>query len=123
MGNEVTYEFYAGSFGGTLLLSDASFPRLIRRAQAYVDHATFGRADFSNLLIKTVVCEIADMLFSEEKRSAGGKVIASEGTDGYSVSYVPEAMQGETVETVLEKKAYKIIEMYLSNTGLLCLEV
>lgn len=123
MGNEVTYEFYSGSFGGTLLLPDASFPRHIRRAQAYVDRATFGRADFSDQLIRTTVCEVADMLFLEEKKSVSGKMVASESTDGYSVSYVSEAQQGETAEDVLEKKAYKIIELYLSNTGLLCWEV
>ena len=48
-----------------------------------------------------------------------GKIVKSENTDGYSVSYVTERIDGQDAEKVLENKLYRIAKVYLGNTGLL----
>ena len=56
---------------------------------------------------KCAVCEMTEILYADEKRS--GKT--SENTDGYSVSY--------DTEKSLSSTFYDVVQVYLSDTGLL----
>ena len=53
--------------------------------------------------------------------SAAGK--KSESNDGYSVTYVTEAQDGQTAEEALRKKIYEAIRLYLLPTGWLSRKV
>lgn len=117
----VDYEFYAESYRGEL--SESEFQNAVIKATAHVRRITFGRADSCVYgdEVKLATCAVCDVIAAEEKKQAAnnGMHISSENTDGYSVSYVSELESGESAEELLNRKAYKAAEVFLSPTGLL----
>lgn len=119
------YNFYSNVYSGKI--DRSAFHQLIIKATACVRKITFGRADENLELeeVKLAACAVCDVYAASEKnlQKHNGKMVASENTDGYSVSYVQEQTSGETAEELLNRKAYKAAEMFLDSTGLLCWEV
>lgn len=121
MNNYVDYEFYAESYHGKLGGDD--FEKAVIKATAYVRRFTFGRADgcSDDEDVKLATCAVCDVIVEDEsfRKKHQGRNITSENNDGYSVSFVQEQNAGETAEEMLNRKAYKAAEVFLSPTGLL----
>lgn len=119
-----TYEYYVEKYHGTLVPYEI-FSRMINKASQHIDYFTFGRITEENRDIfpslPACACDMAEVIYKMQKDHKTGKEIKSESTDGYSVSYVTECVDGEIAESTLRRKLYSIAEIYLSNTGLLYL--
>ena len=109
---KVDYSFYTDTYGGTRISQD-DWKKISQKAEQRLDSFTFGRCSgewegeaWCNQA-KCAVCEMAEIMFDEERRS--GKT--SENTDGYSVSFDTSV----SVTTNL----YGIAYLYLGNTGLM----
>lgn len=109
---EVEYSFYTETYGGNKI-PDHYWQRLSQKAAQRLDAFTFGRCagdcegePWCNSA-KCAVCEMAEILFTDEKRD--GKT--SENNDGYSVSF-DTAMS-------LNSLLYNVARVYLGNTDLL----
>ena len=117
-----TYEYYIEKYYGTAV-PDEVFPRVIRKASQYIDHFTFGRIAEENVdeytALPDCACDMAEAIYSMLESPENKREKKSESTDGYSVSYVTECVDGQSKEEVLKKKLYSIAKLYLSGTGLL----
>lgn len=111
---QVEYGFYTDTYGGTNI-SEAAWKRLSQKAIQRLRFFTFGRIpeEWTGQIwenkAKCAVCEMSEILFSEEKRN--GKT--SENTDGYAVSYE----SADATDLQLRNVAY----VYLGSTGLMYL--
>ena len=118
------YEFYTTTYKGNLLKEE--FEKTIMKASAYVRRITFGRADDNMGMeeVKLAACAVCDLIANDEKvRSKhSGRVVTSENTDGYSVSY-ESGGNGETADELLGRKIFDTLELYLMPTGLLYMGV
>ncbi len=118
------YEFYISEYKGDLLKEE--FEKSIMKASAYVRRITFGRADDNMEMeeVKLATCAVCDLIANDEKvRSKhSGRVVTSENTDGYSVSY-ESGGNGETADELLYRKIFDTLELYLMPTGLLYMGV
>lgn len=118
------YEFYISEYKGNLLKEE--FEKSIMKASAYVRRITFGRADDNTEMdeVKIATCAVCDLIANDEKvRSKhSGRVVTSENTDGYSVSY-ESGGNGETADELLGRKIFDTLELYLMPTGLLYMGV
>lgn len=109
---KVDYEYYTEIYGGTKL-AEKDWLRVSQKAEQRLNSYTFGRLpdDWEGESwcdrAKCAVCEMTEILYADEKRS--GKT--SENTDGYSVSY--------DTEKSLSSTFYDVVQVYLSDTGLL----
>lgn len=116
------YSYYRDVFGG-VTVSEEDLPPLVRKAEAYIQYLTGGRAaDCQIDAVKDAVCAVCDVYAAEEARmkaQGDAREIASENNDGYSVSYVTEGQAGRTHEETLREKAYQAAYPYLAFTGLL----
>ncbi len=119
------YEFYKLVHHGQMKEED--FNRHIIKASAYIRKITFGRAEdhTESDAVKLSACAVCDLYEKDERQRARyqGQNITSESNDGYSVSFAPEQMSGETAEELLERKAYQAAELFLLPEGLLYLGV
>lgn len=53
-----------------------------------------------------------------KKQESNGMQIKSESTDGYSVTYVNEQTDGQTLEELMQKKAYEAVKcIYCQQDG------
>lgn len=118
-----TYQDYTKKYSGTAVTAEDVFNRLARRASAYIDMFTFGRINEGNVnsfpSLSVCVCDMVDTIFFSEDKDGLKREKKSESTDGYSVTYVAEGIDGELAEEKLKKKLYSIAKLYLINTGLL----
>lgn len=125
MNKYATYSYYAEKYGGSLTKNE--FNSQIMKACAHVRRITFGRADSNSDMdeVKLAVCAVCDLLSQDDNRRKqyGGRNVASENIDGYSVSYAQEQTAGDTAEGILHKKVYQAAEVFLEPTGLLSMEV
>ena len=117
------YSYYRDVFGGRAV-SEADFPRLARKARAYIQYLTGGRAEGCSVdAVRDAVCAVCDVYAAEEARlekaRGDAREVASENNDGWSVSYVTEGQAGRTHEETLREKAYQAAYPYLAFTGLL----
>lgn len=114
------YEFYISTYKGNLPKEE--FEKSIMKASAYVRRITFGRADDNMEMeeVKLAACSVCDLIANDEKvRSKhSGRVVTSENTDGYSVSYESGGNEG-TADELLGRKISDTLELYLMPTGLL----
>ena len=55
--------------------------------------------------------------------ASGSAGVKSESNDGYSVTYVTEAQDGQTAEAALRKKIAEAVRLYLLPTGWLSRKV
>lgn len=118
-----TYEYYTETYFGTAI-PETVFPRMIRKASQYIDYFTFGRLSEENVdsypTLPDCACDMAEVIYKMTEGSPGvGREKKSENTDGYSVTYVTESVDGQSKEDVLKKKLYSIAKLYLLETGLL----
>ena len=112
------FRYYETKYFGTSV-PEEEFSRIVKKASQYIDHFTFGRITEENMgeypTLPDCACDMCDAIFMAQKN----KEKKSENTDGYSVTYVTEGVDGETLERMLEKKLYSIAKLYLLETGLL----
>ena len=109
---KVDYSFYTDTYGGKRISQD-DWQRISQKAEQRLGRYTCGRCagdwegeSWCNRA-KCAVCEMAEILYTDEKR--GGET--SENTDGYSVSYDT----GKSLASTL----YDVARVYLGDTGLL----
>lgn len=125
MNKYADYSYYAKEYGG--VFTEEEFNSQIVKACAHVRRITFGRADSNSDMeeVKLAACAVCDLLCEDDNRRKqyGGRNIASENIDGYSVSYTQEQTVGDTTEGVIHKKVYQVAEVFLEPTGLLSMEV
>ena len=118
------YEYYISAYKGKL--AEEEFEKSIMKASAYVRRITFGRADDNMEMeeVKLATCAVCDLIANDEKvRSKhSGRVVTSENTDGYSVSY-ESGGNGKTADELLGRKISDTLELYLMPTGLLYMGV
>ena len=118
------YEYYTSTYKGNLTKEE--FKRSITKASAYVRRITFGRADENKELdeVKLAACAVCDLIANDEKvRSKhSGRVVTSENTDGYSVSY-ESGGNGETTDDLLKRNIFDTLLLYLEPTRLLYMGV
>lgn len=113
------YVFYSDTYQGEMDESD--FERNALSASQYIRYLTHGRSDgYEGDELKYAVCEAADILYASYQKIADGTgEKKSENTDGYSVSYVTQARDGETIEELANRKMTGAIRKWLLPTGLL----
>lgn len=118
------YTFYVSEYRGNL--TDEEFDKSVIPASAHVRRITFGRADDNMEMeeVKLATCAVCDLIANDEKvRSEHlGRVVTSENTDGYSVSY-ESGGNGKTADELLGRKISDTLELYLMPTGLLYMGV
>lgn len=118
------YTFYVSGYRGNL--TDEEFDKSVIPASAHVRRITFGRADDNMEMeeVKLATCAVCDLIANDEKvRSEHlGRVVTSENTDGYSVSY-ESGGNGGTADELLSRKISDMLELYLMPTGLLYMGV
>lgn len=118
------YKFYTTTYKGKLPKEE--FEKSITKASAYVRRITFGRADDNAEMdeVKIATCAVCELLANDEKARSKhlGRVVTSENTDGYSVSY-ESGGNGETADELLGRKIFDTLELYLMPTGLLYMGV
>lgn len=107
-----------GQYGGEL--TEEQFRRVIVPVSAHIRRITFDRADRSMEEVQHAACACCDLLYADQAAKAEhqGREVASENTDGYSVSYVQE-QGGKTAQEILAGKIYQTAALYLEPTGLL----
>lgn len=113
------YTFYKERYGGTQ--DEADFEQNAMSASQYIRNITHGKSDgYDGDELKYATCESADALFSMSQASGNSyREKKSENTDGYSVTYVVEGRDGETLEELTERKVYGIVRKWILSTGLL----
>lgn len=89
------FAYYQGTYHGALI-SAADWPLREREASAFIDRITFGRLRHGwevTADVQNAVCTVAEKLqlldtqTAAQAQAASAAGIASENTDGYSVSY------------------------------------
>lgn len=114
------YTFYADIYHGEM--EEADFERYALSASQYIRAMTYNRSDdCEGDELKYAVCESSDVLYELDQKMGAGSSgeKKSESTDGYSVSYVVEGKDGETVLELAGRKIGNIIRKWLLPTGLL----
>lgn len=122
----VSYDYYSTTFGGSI--PEADFSAAEAKAEAYISYLTYVNGDVfaaEDDRVKRAVCVAADVIYSSEQTSAssGTAGIKSESNDGYSVTYVTEAQDGQTAEAALRMKVAEAVRIYLLPTGWLSRKV
>lgn len=111
------YEFYIKKSHGKL--AQDAFEINVLEASFFLQYITLGKSDKQQPeALRYAVCAITDMYVKERERAEEG-VLKAENNDGYSVTYVTEMKDGETIEELLQRKAMNIARKYLIHTGLL----
>lgn len=113
------YEFYTENAHGKL--ERDCFEKEVLEASFFLRYITQGKSDkVQPEALQYAACSIADMYAEQKQKAASGMMQKkSENTDGYSVSYVSEMKEGETIETLLNTKAFQISKKCLTGTGLM----
>ena len=113
------YEFYTGKAHGKL--ERDRFEEEVLEASFFLRYLTLGKSDrVQPEELKYAACAVADAYVKEKQKAGAGEAgKKSESTDGYSVSYVSELKDGETLEELLSRKALQIAKRYLAGTGLM----
>lgn len=116
------YSYYRDVFGGAAI-SEEDFPPLVRRAEAYIQYLTSGKAASIQMdAVRDAVCTVCEVYAADRdktKTQGDAREVVSENNDGYSVSYVTEGQTGQTHEEMIRQKAYQAAYPYLAFTGLL----
>ncbi len=117
----VSYEFYSQTFGTTI--PEADFPKVEAKAEAVIGYLTYINGDIfakEDNRVKLAVCAAAEVVYYQNQASANGAQgagVKSESNDGYSVTYITEAQDGQTAEEFLRKKVLEAVRVYLLPTG------
>ena len=114
------YAFFIEQYGGAM--DEESFRKAIIGASQYIRYITMNRSDNTDAEeIKYAACAVADVYYSTiiAEQSGKGSGKKSENIDGYSVTYITDRADGETVESVFKKKAYETVKPWLVPLRLL----
>lgn len=118
----VSYAFYAETFGA--MIPEEDFPRAEAAAEAVISYLTYVNGDVfarEDSRVKLAVCAAAETVYTMRKASANGGAqvagVKSASNDGYSVTYITEAQDGQTAEEFLRKKIFEAVRVYLLPTG------
>lgn len=119
------YDYYITVYGGASVPFER-FTALARKASAYIDHATMGRAEKAPRDIQHAVqdatCALAEVLYDSEKLNLiaceAEKPIASETVGDWSRSYGSRAVSAVDAQ-MLESRKREAVSMYLAPYGLL----
>ena len=113
------HEYYKNTFGGSLI-PEPLFGRCINLSSRYIDRFTFARIVNPDEVpgLSDCACEMAEIIY-RTKFYDSGREKKSETTDGYSVTYVTESVDGQASEEVLCRKLYEVCKLYLSSTGIM----
>ena len=122
----VSYEFYTETFG--TLIPEKDFPRVEAEAEAVISYLTYVNGDIfakEDGRVKLAVCAAAVVVYNSKQNNgaSGSAGVKSESNDGYSVTYVTEAQDGQTAEAALRKKIAEAVRLYLLPTGWLSRKV
>lgn len=121
----VDYAYYVQEYAGEKI-PEMKFDGYERRAEAYIRKLTYVRGDIfavESNTVKDAVCAVADVYCAYDRKLGESGALKSENNDGYSVTYVTEQTDGQTVEELIQKKAYAAASMYLIPTGWLSRKV
>ena len=119
----VDYTYYKNSYLGDVL-TEAEFPKFVKRSEPYISARTFGQADVLDESspyadkLKDCICSVAEVLKSNTSDDgAEHGLIASENVGGsWSRTYQAGSSDEEkTVSGMINSKIY----LMLANTGLL----
>ena len=105
-----TFEYYRDTFLGNAI-KEADFPRLSLRASEYIDAQTGGIIPQLSTIPEEVVkatCAVSEKIQAQESKAE----VTSESVGSYSVTY-------KTSTTTYEQELFKLLKLYLGNTGLL----
>lgn len=120
----VNYDFYKDTLGG--LIPEDKFAAVEAKAEAHISYLTYINGDIfakESAAVKLAVCAAAEVIYKNMTSNTAGAGVKSESNDGYSVTYVTEAQDGQTAEEALRKKVYEAIRLYLLPTGWLSRKV
>ncbi|MDD5853248.1 MAG: hypothetical protein PUD03_04000 [Lachnospiraceae bacterium] len=120
----VNYDFYKDTLGG--LIPEDKFAAVEAKAEAHISYLTYINGDIfakESDRVKLAVCAAAEVIYKNMTSNTAGAGVKSESNDGYSVTYVTEAQDGQTAEEALRKKVYEAIRLYLLPTGWLSRKV
>ena len=115
----VDYKYYVQEYCGDTIRED-EFSGYVRRAESYIRKLTYVKGDIfsaENEAVKDAVCAVSDVYCAYDQKYGKTGALKSKNNDGYSVSYVTEQTDGQTVEELIQKKAYSAASMYLIPTG------
>lgn len=113
------YQYYAKDYGGTEI-PEESYSRAERWAEAYISKLTYLSGNIFDEpidAVKDAVCAAAEVYYTCNISSTSHGTVKSESNDGYSVSFVVEQSDGQTVEALTRRKAYDAVSVYLLPTG------
>ena len=123
--NNTNYSDYTDIYKGTII-PENSFGSFIRKASSKVDYYTFNKIKEKNEKIVYATCEIAELLYNQDKLIANQdndkSSIASETVGPHSINYINKStLQAQRIlsNEELEKECYSICLRYLSSTGLM----
>ena len=104
----VDYDFYRNVLGRTAI-PEEQFATAEKEAEAHISYFTYINGDIfakESDRVKLAVCSAAETIYSAKNRAGGAAGVRSESNDGYSVTYVAEAQDGQTAEEALRKKVF-----------------
>ena len=110
--------YYLSEYGGELIPLER-FAKAEKKAEAHIRHLTYVNGDIfacENDTVKDAVCAVAEIYYScDLKNQQGNGFVKSENTDGYSVTYVNEQVDGETAVTSLAEVWIEILRNVFLN--------
>ena len=108
------YKFYISQYGGETL-SEFAFDKAAKKASAYIDKITFGRAEdyveSPEHEMQYCVCEMAETLKSYEDNMVNGRLVTEVSNQGYREVYATQ--HAGTTEKAVEYSLYDIAKLYL----------
>lgn len=111
---DVTFEWYAGAFGGVTIPDEDSFKSVIMEAEAYIENITRGRtAENAGDAVKKAICSVAEVIYNQAHDNDA--TVSSESVGNHSKSYTKKTVSTAEREAEKARKA----RLYLSRTGLL----
>lgn len=110
-------EDYKEYLGGRKAVITAAFAFYSRQASQLIKQYTFDNIDESNISdeVKMCCCELAEMIYSDERSEQKNGGISSESVQGWSRSYEDT----ESRKTALKNAQRNCIYKWLGNSGLL----
>lgn len=113
------FSFYQTDYLGERIQDEEAFDRLATRASERLDCFTFGRISQPDDKVRLAVCAMAEILYQEEqqKDAHGGRQLAGESNDGYSVSFASASERD--LEALSQRRLHDAARTYLEQTGLM----
>ena len=113
---EPDYVYYLSTYNGTIIADEDIFKKFVVDANSYINMIVRRSANTEEEenLLKYCVCKVADLLCQDMEVRAGysGRIIKSENTDGYSVSF------SDAGSETIQARIYNTIRRYLAGTRL-----